>query len=38
MKKGKKKGKVKLDTVATVLSIICQLAGLLITIIDKLID
>ena len=38
MKKGKKKGKGNLDTVATVLSIICQLAGLLITIIDKLID
>ena len=38
MGKGKKKGKVKLDMLETVLSIICQLIGLLIVIIDKLID
>lgn len=37
MSKGKK-GKDKLDVVATILSIICQLISLLIVIIDKLID
>lgn len=37
MGKGKK-GKDKLDVVATILSIICQLISLLIVIIDKLID
>lgn len=37
MGKGKK-GKDKLDVVATILSIICQLIGLLTTIINKLID
>ena len=37
MGKGKK-GKDKLDVVATILSIICQSISLLIVIIDKLID
>lgn len=37
MKKGKE-GRNKLDMLETILSIICQLIGLLIVIIDKLID
>lgn len=37
MKKGKE-GRNNLDMLETILSIICQLIGLLIVIIDKLID